>query len=48
MTDSINDFSPLEQHLLNDFQHDITLSATPFAEMAKQLGASEEEVLQKA
>ena len=45
MTDSINDFSPLEQHLLNDFQQDMSLSATPYADMAKQLGVSEEEVL---
>jgi DNA-binding Lrp family transcriptional regulator len=46
MTDSINDFSPLEQHLLNDFQRDMSLSATPYADMAKQLNVSEEEVLQ--
>jgi DNA-binding Lrp family transcriptional regulator len=45
MTDSINDFTPLEQHLLNDFQRDISMSATPYADMAKQLGVSEEEVL---
>lgn len=46
MANSINDFSPLEQHLLNDFQRDMSLSATPYADMAKQLGVSEEEVLQ--
>ena len=46
MSDSINDFSPLEQHLLNDFQRDMSLSATPYADMAKQLGVSEEDVLQ--
>jgi len=46
MTDSINDFSPLEQHLLNDYQRDMSLSATPYADMAKQLGVSEEKVLQ--
>ena len=46
MTDTINDFSPLEQHLLNDFQRDMSLSATPYADMAKQLHVSEEEVLQ--
>ena len=46
MTDSINDFSPLEQHLLNDFQRDMSLSATPYADMAKRLNVSEEEVLQ--
>jgi len=46
MSNSINDFSPLEQHLLNDFQRDLSLSATPYADMAKQLNVSEEEVLQ--
>lgn len=46
MANSINDFSPLEQHLLNDYQRDMSLSATPYADIAKQLGVSEEEVLQ--
>ena len=46
MTNSINDYSALEQHLLNDFQRDMSLSATPYADMAKQLGVSEEDVLQ--
>jgi DNA-binding Lrp family transcriptional regulator len=46
MTDSINNFSPLQQHLLNDFQRDMSLSVTPYADMAKQLNVSEEEVLQ--
>ena len=46
MTDSIDNFSPLEQHLLNDFQRDMSLSATPYADMAKQLKVSEDEVLQ--
>ena len=45
MANSINDYSPLEQHLLNDFQRDLPLSATPFADMAEQLNVSEEEVL---
>jgi len=46
MANSINDYSPLEQHLLNDFQRDLPLSTTPFADMAKQLNVSEAEVLQ--
>lgn len=46
MSHSINDFSPLEQHLLNDFQRDLSLSPTPFADMAEQLGVTEDEVLQ--
>ena len=45
MTDTITNYSPLEQHLLNDFQYDMSLSETPFADMAKQLGVSESEVL---
>ena len=45
MANSINDFSPLEQHLLNDFQRDMPLSATPFADMARQLGVSEDDVM---
>ena len=48
MTDSINKYSPLEQHLLNDFQRDMSLSATPYADMARQLNVSEEEVLKSA
>lgn len=46
MANSISDFSTLEQHLLNDFQRDLSLSATPYADIAKQLGTSEEEILQ--
>ena len=46
MTDSKNTFTNLEQHLLNDFQRDMTLSATPYADIAKQLGVNEEDVLQ--
>jgi len=45
MTDTTTSFSTLEKHLLNDFQHDLPLSATPFADMAEQLGVSENEVL---
>lgn len=36
----------LEQSLLNDFQQGLPLSATPYADMAAQLGVSETEVLQ--
>ena len=45
MTDSTTSFSTLEKRLLNDFQHDLPLSATPYADMAEQLGVSENEVL---
>ncbi len=46
INNSINDFTPLEQHLLNDYQRDMSLSATPYADMAQRLDVSEEEVLQ--
>lgn len=39
-------FTELEQKLLNDFQRDLSLSATPYADMAEQLDVTEEEVLQ--
>jgi len=35
----------LEHHLLNDFQHSLPLSPTPFADMAEVLGVSEDDVL---
>ena len=41
-----DDNASVEQHLLNDFQHNFPLSPTPYADMAKQLGISEERVLQ--
>jgi DNA-binding Lrp family transcriptional regulator len=46
MTDSNNKFTPLEQHLLNDFQRDMTMSATPYADIAQTLNVSESDVLQ--
>jgi DNA-binding Lrp family transcriptional regulator len=45
MTELSRSFSALEKHVLNDFQHDLPLSATPFADMAQQLGVSEDEIL---
>ena len=45
MTDISRSFSALEKRVLNDFQHDFPLSATPFADMAQQLGVSEDEIL---
>lgn len=35
----------LERRLLNDFQRDFPLSATPYADMAEQLGVTEQEVI---
>lgn len=35
----------LERRLLNDFQRDFPLTPTPYADMARSLGVSEDEVL---
>lgn len=40
-----NGFSALERRLLNDYQHGFPLSATPYADIAAQLGVEEDEVL---
>ena len=39
-------YSALEQRLLNDFQHELPLSPTPFADIAKSLGVYENTVLE--
>ena len=39
------ELSELDGRLLNDFQHDFPLSPTPYADMARTLGVTEEEVL---
>jgi DNA-binding Lrp family transcriptional regulator len=36
----------LQQNLLNDFQRDFPLTATPYAEVAQRLGVTEEQVLE--
>lgn len=43
----VQSLDKLEQSLLNDFQQGFPLSPTPFAEMAEQLGVSEEQVISK-
>ena len=45
MADMNPTYSRLEQCLLNDFQHDLPLTPTPFADVAERLGVSEDEVL---
>ena len=45
MADNKISFTILEKRLLNDFQHHLPLSPTPFADMAEQLGVSEEDVM---
>jgi len=42
----IETLSTVERHLLNDFQHEMPLTVTPFADMAGQLGIAEEKVLE--
>ena len=37
--------TPLEQHLLNDYQRGFSLSPTPYADIARELGTSEAEVI---
>lgn len=37
--------TPLHKQLLNDFQQDLPLSATPYQEIADSLGITEDEVL---
>ena len=39
------ELTELDRHLLNDFQQDFPLSATPYADMAHRLGVTEEAVL---
>lgn len=46
MSHSDDTFSSLEQHLLNDFQQNMPISTTPFADMADQLGVSEDTIIE--
>ena len=39
-------YSELEQRLLNDFQHGLSLSPTPYADLAEELGVDESTVLE--
>lgn len=39
-------YSDLEQHLLNDFQQGLSLSPTPYAHLAEQLGVDEATVIE--
>ena len=41
----LTNLKPFERRLLNDFQQDMPLSPTPYADMAARLGVSEAEVL---
>ena len=43
--DNKQDKTRLIQQLLNNFQHDFPLSATPYADMAAQLGIEEQQLL---
>lgn len=46
MTATIFDYTELEQRLLNDFQQDLPLSPTPYADIAARLGVEEQTVLE--
>lgn len=37
--------TPLDQRLLNDFQHEFPLTPTPYADIARELGVTEDEVI---
>jgi DNA-binding Lrp family transcriptional regulator len=39
-------FSRLEQHLLDEFQHGMPLTSTPYADIARQLGVYETTILE--
>lgn len=41
-----SDLTHIERRLLNDWQQNFPLSSTPYADMARELGVSETEVLQ--
>ncbi len=41
----MNGFNQIEQHLLNDYQHDFPLVKQPFLAIGEQLGISEDEVI---
>lgn len=44
--DQAGPLDPTMQRLLNDFQHDLPLTPTPFADIAGRLGVDEETVLE--
>lgn len=45
MTAPNANLTELERRLLNDFQHDFPLAPAPYADMARQLGVREDEVI---
>lgn len=45
MNTVVSELTELEKSLLNDYQHDIGLSPTPYADMAEQLGVNEQLVI---
>ena len=46
MSPFTTDYTPLQRALLNNFQQGFPLSARPYADLAEQLGVSEQEVIQ--
>ncbi|MDH5191569.1 MAG: Lrp/AsnC family transcriptional regulator [Gammaproteobacteria bacterium] len=39
------EFSDLERHILNDYQHNLPLTPTPYADIASETGVSEDDVI---
>lgn len=46
MSPVTTEYTPLQRALLNNFQQGFPLSARPYAELAQQLGVTEQEVIQ--
>ena len=42
-----SEFTPTERQLLNDFQQNFPLTPRPYAELGRQLGISEEQVIKR-
>lgn len=45
MSPQTTDYTPLQRALLNNFQQGFPLTSRPYAELAEQLGVSEQEVI---
>ncbi len=46
MSPVTTEYTPLQRALLNNFQHGFPLCARPYAELAQQLGVTEQDVIQ--
>lgn len=46
MSPQLTEYTPLQRALLNNFQQGFPMSARPYAELAEQLGVSEQDVIE--